>query len=118
MDLHRFSLNDCYKYFMTLDDYYKFFIGIDGLILTYLIMKSYPVVVNLATKASFSIMLVGACCMYIDSWNRKSIAYRLYVELYEDEYQAHSDYKAGKVFVNLIFYVLSIYFIFGTLGAF
>jgi hypothetical protein len=117
MDLHRHSFNDYYKYILALDDYYKYFIGLDGFILTYLILKSYPVVVNLATKASFFILLVGAFCMYIDSWNRKSIDYRLYVELYEDEYQAHSDYKAGKVFINLVFYILSIYFIFSTFGA-
>ena len=54
--------------------------------------------------------------MYIDSWNRKSINYRLYVELYEDEYQALSDIKAGKLFVNLIFYILSIYLIGSTVG--
>ncbi|AKB30124.1 hypothetical protein MSSIT_3405 [Methanosarcina siciliae T4/M] len=55
--------------------------------------------------------------MLIDNWNRKSIAYRLYVELYESEYQANSDYKAGKVFVNLIFYVISIYLVSGMFGA-
>jgi hypothetical protein len=108
MSLRYFSLDDCYKYF----------IGMNGFILTYLIIKSYPVVFNLATKASFSIMLVGACCMFIDNWNRKSIAYRLYVELYEDEYQANSDYKAGKIFINLVFYVISIYLVCGTFGAF
>jgi len=107
MNLRYFSLDDCYKYF----------IGMNGFILTYLIIKSYPVVFNLATKASFSIMLVGACCMFIDNWNRKSIAYRLYVELYENEYQAISDYKAGKIFINLIFYVLSIYLAYGAFGA-
>jgi hypothetical protein len=117
MDPHHFSLNDYYKRFIALDDYYKYFIGLDGFIFTYLIITSYPVVVNLATKASFSIILVGACCMYIDSWNRKSIDYRLYVELYDDEYQAHSDYKAGKVFINLVFYILSIYFIFSSFSA-
>jgi hypothetical protein len=116
MDLHHFSLNDCYKYFLALDDYYKYFIGLDSFLLTYLMIKSYPVIVNLATKASFSILLVGVFCMLIDSWNRKSIDYRLYVELYENEYQANSDYKAGKVFINLIFYVLSIYFIHGAFG--
>lgn len=105
MDLHYFSL----------DNYYKYFIGLDGIILTFLIIKSYPVVVNLATKASFSIMLVGAFCMLIDSWNRKSINYRLYVELYENEHQANSDYKAGKIFVNLIFYIISIYLVHGVL---
>jgi hypothetical protein len=116
MDLHNFSLNYYYKYFTALDDYYKYLIGINGVILSYLIIKSYPFVVNLATKTSFSIMLVGACCMYIDSWNRKSINYRLYVELYEDEYQALSDIKAGKLFVNLVFYILSIYLIGSTVG--
>jgi hypothetical protein len=100
-----------------LDDYYKYFIGLDGFIFTYLIIKSYPVVINLATKASFSILLVCAFCMFIDSWNRKSIDYRLYVELYEDESQANSDYKAGKVFINLIFYVLSIFLVHGIFGA-
>ena len=104
------------RYF-SLDDYYKYFIGLDGIILTYSLMNSYPVVVNLATKASFSIMLVGACCMLIDNWNRKSIDYRLYVELYDDEYQAKSDYKAGKIFINIIFYVLSIHFVHGIFGA-
>jgi hypothetical protein len=116
MDLHNFYLNDYYKFISALGDYYKYLMGINGVILSYLIIKSYPFVVNLATKASFSIMLVGACCMYIDSWNRKSINYRLYVELYEDEYQALSDYKAGKLFVNLVFYILSIYFIGSTVG--
>ena len=103
------------RYF-SLDDYYKYFIGMNGFILTYLIIESYPVVINLATKASFSIMLVGACCIFIENWNRKSIAYRLYVELYENEYEAVSDYKAGKVFINLVFYVLSIYLIGSALG--
>lgn len=117
MDLQHFSLNNYYKYFIALGDYYKYFIGLDGFILIYLIIKSYPVVVNLATKASFSIMLVGAFCMLIDSWNRKSIDYRLYVELYEDEYQANSDYKAGKIFINLIFYVISIFLVHCTFGA-
>lgn len=56
--------------------------------------------------------------MFIDNWNRKSIKYRLYVELYENEYQAISDYKAGKVFINLIFYVISIYLVFGLFGTF
>ena len=74
-------------------------------------------VVNLATKTSFLIILVGAFCVLIDNWNRKSIAYRLYVELYENEYQANSDYKAGKVFVNLIFYVISIYLVSGMFSA-
>ena len=83
------------RYF-SLDDYYKYFIGLDGFILPFLIIKSYPAFVNLATKASFFIMLVGAFCIFIDNWNRKSISYRLYVELYENEYQANSDYKAGK----------------------
>lgn len=104
------------RHFFSLDNYYKYFIGLDGVILTFLIIKSYPAVVNLATKASFLIMLVGAFCVLIDNWNRKSIAYRLYVELYENEYQANSDYKAGKVFVNLIFYVISIYLISGVFG--
>jgi hypothetical protein len=107
MNLRYFSFENCYKYF----------IGINGVILTYLIITSFPVVINLATKASFSIMLVGACCMFIDSWNRKTIDYRLYVELYENKYQAISDYKAGKIFINLIFYVLSIYLVYGAFGA-
>jgi hypothetical protein len=104
------------RYF-SLDNYYKYLIGLDGVILPFLIIKSYPAVVNLATKASFFIMLVGAFCVLIDNWNRKSIDYRLYVELYENEYQANSDYKAGKVFINLIFYVISIYLISGIFGA-
>ncbi|HIH94701.1 TPA: hypothetical protein HA338_11990 [Methanosarcina acetivorans] len=103
--------------YFSLDNYYKYFIGLDGIILPFLIIKSYPAVVNLATKASFLIMLVGAFCVLIDNWNRKSIAYRLYVELYENEYQANSDYKAGKVFVNLIFYVISIYLVSGVFDA-
>lgn len=99
------------QHFFSLDNYYKYFLGLDGIILTFLIIKSYPLVVNLATKASFLIMLVGACCVLIDNWNRKSIDYRLYVELYENEYQAKSDYKAGKIFINLIFYVISLYLV-------
>jgi hypothetical protein len=55
--------------------------------------------------------------VFVDNWNRKSIAHRLYVELYDDEHQANSDYKAGKVFVNLIFYVVSIYLVSGVFGA-
>jgi hypothetical protein len=102
------------QHHFSLDNYYKYFLGLDGIILPFLLIKSYPAVVNLATKASFLIMLVGAFCVLIDNWNRKSIAYRLYVELYENEYQANSDYKAGKVFVNLIFYVISIYLISGV----
>ncbi len=105
------------QHYFSLDNYYKYLIGLDGIILTFLIIKSYPVVVNLATKASFLIMLVGTFCVLIDNWNRKSIAYRLYVELYENEYQANSDYKAGKVFVNLIFYVVSIYLVSGLFSA-
>lgn len=88
-----------------MNDYYKYFIGLDGIILTFLIIKSYPTVINLSTKTSFLIMLVGTCCVLIDNWNRKSIAYRLYVELYDNEYQANSDYKAGKIFINLIFFM-------------
>ena len=107
MNQHNFSLSD----------YYKYLIGLDSVILTFLIMKSYPVIVNLATKASFFILLVGAFCVLIDNWNRKSINYRLYVELYENEYQAFSDYKAGKIFINLIFYVISIYLVSGIFGA-
>lgn len=103
------------RYF-SLGDYYKYLIGIDGFILTFLIIKSYPII-NLATQASFFIMLIGAFCVLIDNWNRKSIDYRLYVELYEDEFQAYSDYKAGKIFINLIFYVISIYLISGIFGA-
>ena len=103
--------------YFSLDNYYKYFIGLDGIILPFLLIKSYPAVVNLATKASFLIMLVGAFCVLIDNWNRKSITYRLYVELYENEYQANSDYKAGKIFVNLIFYVTSIYLVSGLFGA-
>ena len=95
----------------SLDNYYRYFIGLDGIILTFLIIKSYPAVVNLATKASFLIMLVGGFCVLIDNWNRKSIDYRLYVELYENEYQAESDYRAGKIFINLVFYVVSLYLI-------
>lgn len=117
MDLTHFSLNDYSKYFTALEDYYKYFIGLDAVILTYLILKSYPFVVNLATEASFSIMLLGALCMYVDNWNRKSIDYRLYVELYANEYQAISDYKAGKIFINCIFYVLSIFLLHGIFGA-
>jgi hypothetical protein len=105
------------QHYFPFGDYYKYLIGLDGFVLTFLIIKSYPTIVNLATKASFFIMLVGAFCVLIDNWNRKSITYRLYVELYEDEYQAHSDYKAGKIFINLIFYVVSIYLISGTFGA-
>ena len=105
------------QHYFSLDNYYKYFIGLDGIMLPFLLIKSYPAVVNLATKASFLIMLVGAFCVLIDNWNRKSIAYRLYVELYENEYQANSDYKAGKVFVNLIFYVVSIYLVSGVFGA-
>ena len=103
------------QHYFSLDNY-KYLIGLDGVILTFLIIKSYPVVVNLATEASFLIMLVGAFCVLIDNWNRKSIDYRLYVELYESEYQANSDYKAGKVFLNLVFYVISIYLISGIFG--
>jgi hypothetical protein len=116
MNQHYFSLDSYYRYFVCLD-YYKYFIGLDGIILTFLIMKSYPTVVNLATEASFLILLVGACCVLVDNWNRKSIAYRLYVELYENEYMANSDIKAGKIFVNLVFYVISIYLISGVFGA-
>lgn len=105
------------QHYFSLANYYKYFIGLDGIILTFLIIKSYPAVVNLETKAGFLIMLVGAFCVFIDNWNRKSIAYRLYVELYENEYQANSDYKAGKVFVNLIFYVISIYLVSGLFCA-
>lgn len=108
MNQHYFSLDECYKYL----------IGLDGVILTFLTIKSYPAVVNLTTKASFFIMLVGAFCMFIDNWNRKSIDYRLYVELYENEYQARSDYKAGKLFINLVFYVISIYLVSGLFGVF
>ncbi|PAV13559.1 hypothetical protein ASJ81_17405 [Methanosarcina spelaei] len=106
------------RHYFSLDNYYKYFVGLDGIILTFLIIKSYPTVVNLATKSSFFIMLVGSFCVFIDNWNRKSIKYRLYVELYENEYQAISDYKAGKVFINLIFYVISIYLVFGLFGTF
>lgn len=106
------------QHYFSLDNYYKYFIGLDGIILLFLLIKSYPAVVNLATKASFLIMLVGVFCVLIDNWNRKSIAYRLYVELYANEYQANCDYKAGKVFVNLIFYVISIYLISGVFCAF
>lgn len=102
--------------YFSLDDFYKYFIGLDGIILAFLIIKSYPAVVNLTTESSFFIMLVGAFCVLIDNWNRKSIDYRLYVELYENEYLANSDYKAGKVFINLIFYVISIYLICGLFG--
>ncbi len=105
------------QHYFSLDNFYKYFIGLDGIILTFLIVKSYPAVVNLATKDSFFILLVGAFCILIDNWNRKSIKYRLYVELYENEYQAISDYKAGKVFINLIFYVISIYLVSGLFGA-
>lgn len=121
MNQNYFSLDDYYRHLIGLngvmDDYYKYFICLNGIILPFLLVKSYPVVVNLATQASFLILLVGAFCVFIDNWNRKSIAYRLYVELYEDEYQADSDYKAGKVFVNLIFYVTSIYLVAGVFGA-
>jgi hypothetical protein len=120
MNQHYFSLDDYYKFLTGLDgmdNYYKFLIGLDGIILPFLLIKSYPVVVNLATQASFFIILIGAFCVLIDNWNRKSIAYRLYVELYENEYQANSDYKAGKVFVNLIFYVISIYLVYGVFRA-
>ncbi len=119
MNQHSFSLDDYYKSLINLDgmnDYYRYFIGLNGIIFPFLLIMSYPSVINLATKASFLIMLVGAFCVLIDNWNRKSIAYRLYVELYENEYQANSDYKAGKVFVNLIFYVVSIYLISGVFG--
>ena len=105
------------RYCFSLDNYYKYLVGLDGIMLPFLLIKSYPEVVNLATKTSFLIILVGAFCLLIDNWNRKSIAYRLYVELYENEYQANSDYKAGKVFVNLIFYVISIYLVSGMFGA-
>jgi hypothetical protein len=105
------------QHYFSLDNYYKYFIGLDGVILSFLLIKSYPAVVNLATKASFFILLVGAFCVFVDNWNRKSIAHRLYVELYDDEHQANSDYKAGKVFVNLIFYVVSIYLVSGVFGA-
>lgn len=101
--------------YFSWDDFYKSLIGLDCIIFPFLLIMSYPAVINLATKASFLIMLVGAFCVLIDNWNRKSIAYRLYVELYENEYQANSDYKAGKVFVNLIFYVTSIYLVSGVL---
>lgn len=112
-----FSLDDYYKSLISLDgmnNFYKFLIGLDCIILPFLLIMSYPAVVNLATKASFLIMLVGVFCVLIDNWNRKSIAYRLYVELYENEYLANSDYKAGKAFVNLIFYVISIYLVSGV----
>ncbi len=105
------------QHYFSWDDFYKSLIGLDCIILPFLLIMSYPAVVNLATKASFLIMLVGAFCVLIDNWNRKSIAYRLYVELYENEYQANSDYKAGKVFVNLIFYVTSIYLVSGVFAA-
>ncbi len=114
MNQHYFSLDDYYKSLISLDgmnNFYKSLIGLNGIILPFLIITSYPTVINLATKASFLIMLVGAFCVLIDNWNRKSIAYRLYVELYDNEYEAKSDYKAGKIFVNLIFYVISIYLI-------
>lgn len=114
MNQHYFSLDDYYKSLISLDgmkNHYKFLIGLDCIILPFLLIMSYPSIVNLTTKASFLILLVGACCVLIDNWNRKSIAYRLYVELYENEYEAKSDYKAGKVFINLIFYVISIYLI-------
>lgn len=104
------------QHYSSLDNYYKYFIGLDGIILAFLIIKSYPAVVNLTTKSSFFIMLVGAFCVLIDNWNRKSINYRLYVELYENEYQANSDYKAGKIFINLIFYVTSIYLVSSLFG--
>ncbi len=107
MNQNYFSLDDCYKYL----------IGLDGIILTFLLIESYPVVVNLATEVSFLILLIGAFCMFIDNWNRKSIDYRLYVELYDNEYQAKSDYKAGKVFINSIFYIISIYLVSGLFGA-
>jgi len=100
--------------YFSRDDFYKSLIGLDCIILPFLLIMSYPAVINLATKASFLIMLIGVFCVLIDNWNRKSIAYRLYVELYENEYQANSDYKAGKVFVNLIFYVTSIYLVSGV----
>jgi hypothetical protein len=105
------------QHYSSLDNYYKYLIGLDGVMLPFLIIESYPAVVNLATKASFFIMLVGAFCVLIDNWNRKSINYRLYVELYENEYQANSDYKAGKVFINLIFYIIAIYLISGIFCA-
>ncbi len=41
------------QHYFSLDNYYKYFIGFDGIILTFLIIKSYPAVVNLATKDSF-----------------------------------------------------------------
>lgn len=103
--------------YFSLDDCYKYLIGLDGIIFAFLLIESYPAIVNLATKVSFLILLVGAFCMFIDNWNRKSIDYRLYVELYESESQAHSDYKAGKVFVNLIFYVISIHLVSGLFYA-
>jgi hypothetical protein len=117
---NNFSFDNYYKHFISIngtDDYYKYFIGIDSVIFIYLVIKNFPVVVNLATQTSFSIMLMGAVCMLIDSWNRKSIEYRLYVELYENEYQANSDYKVGKIFINLVFYVLSMFFVYTTFGA-
>lgn len=120
MNQHYFSLDDYYKSLISLDgmnDFYRTLIGLDCIILPFLLIMSYPAIVNLATKASFLIMLVGAFCVLIDNWNRKSIAYRLYVELYDNEYEAKSDYKAGKVFVNLIFYVVSLYLIFGVFHA-
>jgi hypothetical protein len=43
--------------FSSLGNYYRYFIGLNGIILTFLIIKSYPAVVNLATKARFLIML-------------------------------------------------------------
>lgn len=113
MNQHYFSLEDYYKSLISLDgmkNFYKILIVLDCIILPFLLILSYPAV-NLATKASLLILLVGVFCVLIDNWNRKSIAYRLYVELYESEYLANSDYKAGKVFVNLIFYVVSIYLI-------
>ncbi|MDQ1274872.1 MAG: hypothetical protein QG610_444 [Euryarchaeota archaeon] len=118
MNQHSFSLDDYSKSLISLDgmnNYYKFLISLNGVIFPFLLIKSYPVVVNLATKASFLILLVGTFCVLVDNWNRKSIAYRLYVELYDSEYLANSDYKAGKVFVNLIFYVISIYLVSGVL---
>ncbi len=105
------------RYF-SLDNCYQYLIGLDGIILTFLTIKSYPAVINLTTKVSFLIMLVGAFCVFIDNWNRKSIDYRLYVELYESESQAKSDYKAGKLFINLIFYVTSIYLVYNLFAAF
>ena len=120
MNQHYFSLDNYYKSLIGLDrmnNFYKYLAGLNGIILPFLLIKSYPAVINLVTEASFLIMLVGAFCVSVDNWNRKSIAYRLYVELYENEYQATSDYRAGKLFVNLIFYVTSIYLVSSLFGA-